>query len=789
MKNLLFGLFLAATAFATHAQLNLTLQANLPFPGKDLANIGGYVDGQGNEYALVGTSTGLSIVDVTSPSLPIEKFTVAGPVSTWREVKTWSDYAYVTTEGGSSGLQIINLTYLPDSIQVKYWTGTGAIAGQLETIHALHIEDAHVYLFGSNLASGGPIIANLADPWNPVYVGQKSGSYVHDGYVRNDTLWACHIYDGFFSVMNVANKSNPPVVAQQTTPGQFTHNAWLNDEGSVLFTTDEINNSYLTAYDVRDVNNITELSRARSQNPASNSMVHNTHVINDFAVTSWYKDGVVIHDVARPDNPILVGWFDTSPLSGGGSNGCWGVYPYLPSGTIVASDMEEGLFVLNPDYIRGAYLEGLVTDSISTVPLNNVLVEILTTSTSVNTKLTGIYKTGLATSGTFSVRFTRAGYFTKVINNVSLSNGVLTLLDVQLAPLSPPINLSGQVINAFTSAPIANAFVQIMNIAENYQATTDVSGNFAINNFLPNNYDVIAGQWGYVTKCVNQNITGPVLIALEPGIYDDFTFNFNWTVTGTASSGIWQRGVPVGTTNNGQPSNPGVDISSDCGNQAFVTGNGGGRAGNDDVDNGTTTLTSPLFDVTGYLEPHVYYHRWFYNDGGTGNPNDSLIVKINNGTTTAILEIVTANTPNNSSWVPKSFKISDYVIPTSTMTVSFYTADLAGSGHLVEAGVDEFKVLEMGTEVTEITDNNYLVSVYPNPSNGEININFKFNKPINHDAFIEFISVTGQVAKKHQIFNSEGNIKSSGIAPGIYFIRIKNGDEFSTPMKFILTSD
>ena len=788
MKYLFFALFLVSVAFASQAQLKLTLQANLPFPGKDLANIGGYVDGQGNEYALVGTSTGLSIVDVTNPSLPVEKFTVAGPNSTWREVKTWGDYAYVTTEGGSSGLQIINLTYLPDSIQVKFWTGTGAIAGQLETIHALHIEDAHVYLFGTNLANGGPIMANLADPWNPGYVGQKGGSYVHDGYVRNDTLWACHIYDGYFSAMNVANKSNPPVLAQQTTPGQFTHNAWLNDDGSVLFTTDEINNSYLTAYDVRDVNNITELSRTRSQNPASNSMVHNTHILNDFAVTSWYKDGVVIHDVARPDNPILVGWYDTSPLSGGGSNGCWGVYPYLPSGTIVASDMEEGLFVLTPDYIRGAYLEGIVTDSISTVPLNNVLVEILTTSTSVNTKLTGIYKTGLATSGTYSVRFTRAGYFTKTINNVNLTNGILTQLDVQLVPLSPPINFTGQVINALTSSPVINAQVQIINAAENYLVTTDASGNFAINNFIPNNYDIIAGYWGYVTECVNQNITGPVVIALEPGVYDDFTFNYNWSVTGTASSGMWERGVPIGTTNSGTPSNPGTDVSSDCGNQAYVTGNGGGPAGNDDVDNGSTTLTSPVFDVTGYLEPHVYYYRWFYNAGGTGNPNDSLIVKINNGTTTAILEIVTANSANNSSWVPKNFKISDFVTPTSTMTVSFYTADLSGSGHLVEGGVDEFKVFEMGTEITEINNANYFISVYPNPSNGEININYEFNQSIARNSVIDFISVTGQVVKQFKIFNSHGNLNTTGLNPGIYFIRIKNGSELSNPVKFILTN-
>ena len=787
MKNLFIALFLVAASLSSPAQLNITLQSNLPFPGKNLANIGGYADSQGNEYALVGTSTGLSIVDVTNPAVPVEKFAVAGPNSDWREVKTWGDYAYVTTEGGSSGLQIINMSYLPDSVQFKYWKGTGAISGQLETIHALHIEDAHVYLFGSNLASGGPIIASLADPWNPVYVGQRSGSYVHDGYVRNDTLWAAHIYAGYFSVMDVSNKANPVILAQQNTPGNFTHNTWLNDAGSVLFTTDEISNSFLTAYDVTDINNITEISRVQSQNPGSGSAVHNTHILNDYAVTSWYKDGVVIHDVARPDNPILVGWYDTSPLSGSGFDGAWGVYPYLPSGNLVVSDMQLGLFVLAPNYVRGAYLEGIVTDSITGIPLSNVLVEILATNVTKNTALNGVYKTGLADAGVYTVRFSRTGYFTKVITNVNLTNGVLTQLDIELSPLSPPIVLTGQVINAVTSAPIANAEVLIMNTAENYSVTTDAAGEFSISNFLPNNYDIIAGKWGFVTECTNQNVTGPVTIALEPGIYDDFTFNFNWTVTGTASSGMWERGVPVGTTNQGQQANPGIDVASDCGSQAYVTGNGGGSAGNDDVDDGNTVLTSPVFDVSGMIEPHINYYRWFYNAGGISNPNDSLIVRISNGTNTAVLETVTAVSAGNGTWVPKDFKISDFVTPTATMTISFTTADQPNSGHLVEAGVDYFQVVEMGVGITENYSTDNYVSVFPNPSNNEINISYILNEKDYEANFIEILNATGQIISRKQLNSYEGTVTVENLIAGFYFVRIKSGNSQSLPVKFVIT--
>ena len=125
MKKILLSFFFLTAVLFAHAQLNMTFQGNLPYPGKTLANIWGYVDSSGNEYALVGTSTGLSIVDVSVPTSPVEKFTVTGPTSLWREVRTKGHYAFVTTEGGTDGLYVVNLGYLPDSIQYETWNGNG----------------------------------------------------------------------------------------------------------------------------------------------------------------------------------------------------------------------------------------------------------------------------------------------------------------------------------------------------------------------------------------------------------------------------------------------------------------------------------------------------------------------------------------------------------------------------------------------------------------------------------------------------------------------------------------
>ena len=148
----------------------------------------------------------------------------------------------------------------------------------------------------------------------------------------------------------------------------------------------------------------------------------------------------------RPHNLIEVGNFDTFIGGGGGFDGIWGAYPFLPSGIILGTDIGNGLFVFKPNYVRGCYLEGTVIDSISKEPIAQANVRIIGGDLNrESTSLTGEYATGQATPGTFDVEYSRVGYNTKVIST-ELINGELKIQNVELSPDRNTFSLNGNVV-------------------------------------------------------------------------------------------------------------------------------------------------------------------------------------------------------------------------------------------------------------------------------------------------------------------------------------------------------
>jgi choice-of-anchor B domain-containing protein len=802
-KGLRFLAAVAAILFSAglnaQSSLNTTLTDQLPMAaGNTLANICGYTAPNGNEYALLGEENGMIIVDVTNPSNVTQIVQIPMVNSLWKEIKVYQNYAYVTTEGSGGALQIVDLSAIPATSASSYtyqtYTGDGAIAGQLSTVHALHIDTTtgYCYLFGSNLFNGGAIFLNLnVDPYNPTYAGNyNANGYVHDGYVDNDTLYAGHIYAGLFAIVDCTNKSAPQVLGTQTTTTAFTHNTWLSADRDYLFTTDENTNSFLTAYDVSDPANIQAMDKTQSWNPNSGSIVHNTHVVGqNWAVTSWYKDGFVITDITRPNNLVNVGWYDTYAGSGNGFSGDWGVYPYFPSGTIVVSNIDEGLFVFSPTYVRACYVEGICYDSLCQTPLQGVTVTVSTVNLTEVTDITGNYATGTPIPGTYNVSFSKPGYTTVTYNNVVFAPGQVNTFNVGMYAAGA-FSLNGHVEDAATTTAMPGVSVQVSDINNSYLFTSDGSGNFFNCTVIPGFYDVVSATWGYQTACTQDSITptsGLLNIQLDSGYEDEFTFDLGWTVTGTATAGQWERGEPIGTTfATANDANPDVDDNSDCTDKCYVTGNGGGSASQDDVDNGSTILTSPAMDLTTYGDAWVHYSRWFFNAGGSGNPNDSLRIRISNGTTTVTLETVNANSPNNSSWVRSSFRVSNYIAVTNNMRLIVETADNS-PGHLVEAAFDHFVVADSNALAVH---NPVAVPqgmiVYPNPFNGTTQVNYSIGAEQAGNAVMEIVDITGRIVATTVLMNSNGTVTvGESLSDGVYLIRIVNDTEVLAQEKIV----
>jgi hypothetical protein len=247
--------------------------------------------------------------------------------------------------------------------------------------------------------------------------------------------------------------------------------------------------------------------------------------------------------------------------------------------------------------------------------------------------------------------------------------------------------------------------------------TTNANGNFSINTMYEGSYEVIAGQWGYITSCDNEYIDGSssISITLEEGYYDDFTFDFGWTVNGGASAGMWERGLSEGTSNQGQDFNPDGDVSNDCMDFSYGTGlNAGAQTGSNDVDDANTILTSPDFDLSSNQPHYLSYYSWFSNGtpgggwGGGSPADDSLTVSISNGSTTVVLETMTVNSPDMGQWNLRLFELGQYITLTSTMQLIIETADWdALGGHWVEAGFDKFEITNTITTINnqELTTN------------------------------------------------------------------------------------
>ncbi len=351
------------------------------------ANVWGLVDlNDAREYALVGLSNGTAVVDMTDPEDPREVVTIPGNPSPWREVKVYQyfdggsnryrAYAYVTTEASGSGLQVIDLSDLPASAALAT---TLSDTGSQHTDYISNIDygtnvvlpgaEAFLYVAGSNLADGAWRVYSLADPAQPQFIAAApSGSeYVHDAtsLLITDERTAqcgaghdpCEVYVDFntnsVDLWDVTDK-NAPVMLSSTTysDASYTHSGWPSADQRRIFVHDETEeifdglNTQIYTMNVDDLRNPFIVASYQGPGTATD---HNGYVKGGLLYVSHYRRGLVVFDASEPEQLQEVASFDTflqPAADSAGTDGAWGVYPFFPSGTVVVSDISNGLFVL-----------------------------------------------------------------------------------------------------------------------------------------------------------------------------------------------------------------------------------------------------------------------------------------------------------------------------------------------------------------------------------------------------------------------------------------------------------
>ena len=304
-----------------------------------------------HEFAVIGSTQGTHIFDVTDP---INSYLVASingastsPDVVHRDFHSYNGYLYaVADEMNTSTLQIMDLSNLPNEITVVYDNND-----MITRSHNIFIDEDNGIMYSCggkiNGSSNYLSLISLEDPENPVFLTEyNTHGYIHDIYVVNNIGYLNAGNNGLH-IVDFSNINNPETLGSLTEyPYQgYNHSGWLTEDGSTYVFADENHGYKMKICDVSNPSDIV-INATVLSDIESTSIPHNLIIKEDLLYVSHYYDGLWIWDISNPENPTYVASYDTYPLAGGNSyKGAWGVYPLLPSGNILVSDMQYGLFV------------------------------------------------------------------------------------------------------------------------------------------------------------------------------------------------------------------------------------------------------------------------------------------------------------------------------------------------------------------------------------------------------------------------------------------------------------
>ena len=335
-----------------------------------------------NEIAVIGSTMGTHFINVTNPSNPseiMEAFVpgaVQGSSIIHRDYHDLNGYLYaVADEGQGSTLQIIDISDLPNSVSVVYDSND-----LFRTSHNIFIDSTSSLLYACAVrkAGGGSStnvqVIDISNPTMPVLINDYNGiPRVHDIYVEDNIAYANCEFSGLFMV-DFTTPTNPLILGSMSTYTQqgYNHSGWLANDKQHYYLADETFNTDLKVVDVSDFDDISVLSTFNAEQTLT-TIPHNLIVRCDQLYVSYYYEGLQIYDISNPANPVRTHFYDTSTETNtnGLYRGNWGVYPFLPSGNILASDMQNGLFVF--EAVSEHNCENIVSTKTPTAIYNNII--------------------------------------------------------------------------------------------------------------------------------------------------------------------------------------------------------------------------------------------------------------------------------------------------------------------------------------------------------------------------------------------------------------------------------
>ncbi len=361
------------SASSGFSSLNVNLMAWLPlsefdpffaFSNDDANDCWGYVSPSGREYAIIGLDRGTAFVEITDPANPDIVGAIPANSCIWRDIKVYQQYAYAVSEC-HPGIQVINLTQI-DSGLVSLTTTVGS-----GSTHNVALNEDSGFLYRTGGSPRGLGIYDLADPALPVFVTNWTTRYCHDAQVVTWTeapfagqeVAFCFANDSGgggnpgVDILNVTNKGNITLIGSINLsqapffshPASFSHQGWLSSDRQHLYFDDELdeaNFGVTTTMRVIDISDLTTPTQVAAFTNGNTSRDHNLYTVNDLVFAANYTSGLRVYDVSNPLAPVEVGFFDTHPSSDSLSfNGLWSNYPAFPSGTVIGSDINAGLFI------------------------------------------------------------------------------------------------------------------------------------------------------------------------------------------------------------------------------------------------------------------------------------------------------------------------------------------------------------------------------------------------------------------------------------------------------------